>query len=73
MGHETLVHSMRTLISLLVMSLFVIGAPVLSSASTGTHAVHARAKKKSRPKPQKAKKAEKVDKKTKKNDPGFAL
>ncbi len=68
---------MRTLISLLVVSLFVIGSPVLSSASaasSGVHTAQGRAKKKAtRPRPQKAKKAEKVDKKTKKNDPGFAL
>jgi len=69
---------MRMLISLLVVSLFVIATPGLQSASaatsSGAHAVQGRAKKKAaKPRPQKAKKAEKVDKKSKKNDPGFAF
>ena len=70
-------NSMRMLISLLVVSLFVIASPGLqstASASSGAHAVQGRAKKKTtKPRPQKAKKAEKVDKKSKKNDPGFAF
>jgi hypothetical protein len=74
---------MRTLISLLVLSLALIVSPGSQAAPgratagaagpTAVHRVQARGKKKLRPKPRKPKAAVKKTEKTKKNDPGFAL
>jgi hypothetical protein len=81
-GHGTMTHSMRLLISLLVLTLTTIGLPGLltiertaAAASTHRPTTHGRGAKK-RPKPRKANKAEKkplAEKKAKKNDRGFEL
>jgi hypothetical protein len=83
-GHETLEHSMRTLIAILVvLSLSIVGLPRLEPVAQAAVAaragsVHARqgrakAKKKKAPRPAKAKKVEKKTDKSKKNDRGFEL
>jgi len=74
-------HSMRVLISLLVLTLTTIGLPGLLSiertaAAASAHHPTAQGRGKKRPKPRKANKAEKkplAEKKAKKNDRGFEL
>lgn len=79
MRRETLMHPMRTLISLLALAMMTIGLPALHTteraalAAPSVRTVQARGKKK-RPRPTKAKKAvKKDDKKAKKSDRGFEL